>query len=240
MDKTARGHEEEWREHIFNAFNDCLAAGTPYSEVTVKRICDEAHISKPTFYRYFKNKEDMSIWVTCRCIDAGFAQIGRTCTWFVGYYRTCLMYLKYKAFFSRVAFLPEYSKSRSATLGYIRETLISTITEYRKQELEALMAFQIEALLLSSRSLLQFWGESGMTMPPEEMAAYMTSVVPWGLYNLLLDPVEGTAEPRLKINHIAINSLKGRTLSSDLLKDLSENGTAALSEIMMQARPKAE
>ena len=77
-------------------------------------------------------------------------------------------------------------------------------------------------------------------MPPEEMAAYMTSVVPWGLYNLLLDPVEGTAEPRLKINHIAINSLKGRTLSSDLLKDLSENGTAALSEIMMQARPKAE
>ena len=232
MDKTARGHEEEWREHIFNAFNDCLAAGTPYSEVTVKRICDEAHISKPTFYRYFDNREDMAIWVYRRAIDAGFTQIGRTCTWFVGLYRTCLEFLRYKAYFSAAPKGPSNGMVGDALFDYKRDVLMETLTKYRRERIDSVAAFQIEAFLVSSGSMFRYWGESGMNMSPEDIAAYITSSVPWGLYNLLKEPIRGLSDEQHHINRIAITSVEGRPVDYWALRKDIQDGSEILRHIM--------
>ena len=55
-------------------------------------------------------------------------------------------------------------------------------------------------------------------MPPEEMAAYVTSIVPYGLYNLLRDPVLGLSDTQHRINRIAIDNIRGRSLPEDLVE----------------------
>ena len=202
------------------------------SEITIKRICEEAHISKPTFYRYFDNKEDMAIWVYRRAIDAGFTQIGRTCTWFVGLYRTCLEFLRYKAYFSAAPKGPSNGMVGDALFDYKRDVLMETLTKYRRERIDSVAAFQIEAFLVSSGSMFRYWGESGMNMSPEDIAAYITSLVPWGLYNLLKEPIRGLSDEQHHINRIAITSVEGRPVDYWALRKDIQDGSEILRHIM--------
>lgn len=236
MAGSSKEREEEWRELIFDAFNRCIEQGNVTSDITIKRICEEAHISKPTFYRYFDNKEDMSLWVCRRAIDAGFAQIGRTCTWFVGLYRTCLEFLRYKAFFSSCTGTGVKNSPMSlvsdAIDDYKRDALMETLTKYRRTNVDSTTAFQIEAFLVSSGSMFRYWGESGMNMAPEDIAAYITSAVPWGLFNTLREPIRGLSDRQHHINKIAINSVEGRAIDYWMLRKENIEGSNVIKQIM--------
>ncbi len=232
MAGSSKEREEEWRELIFDAYNRCIEQGAAVSEITIKRICEEAHISKPTFYRYFDNKEDMALWVSRRAIDAGFTQIGRTCTWFVGLYRTCLEFLRYKAYFSAAPKSTSNGMVGDALFDYKRDVLMETLTKYRRERIDSVAAFQIEAFLVSSGSMFRYWGESGMNMSPEDIAAYITSSVPWGLYNLLKEPIRGLSDEQHHINRIAITSVEGRPVDYWALRKDIQDGSEILRHIM--------
>ena len=128
------------------------------------------------------------------------------------------MYLRYKAYFSGAAFGHAFAGSTAPLMQYKREALFETVTKYRKHEMDTVTAFQIESFLVSSASMLRHWGEQGLKMPPEEMAAYVTSIVPYGLYNLLRDPVLGLSDTQHRINRIAIDNIRGRSLPEDLVE----------------------
>lgn len=236
MAGSSKEREEEWRDLIFDAYNRCIEQGASVSEITIKRICEEAHISKPTFYRYFDNKEDMSYWVARRAIDAGFTQIGRTCTWFVGLYRTCLEFLRYKAYFSAAPKNSGSSTSGSIVsdvlIDYKRDVLMETLTKYRRTRIDSIMAFQIEAFLVSSSSMFRYWGESGMNMSPEDIAAYITSAVPWGLFNTLKEPLRGLSDEQHHINRIAISSVEGRPVDYWSMRKEIQDGSGVIKQIM--------
>lgn len=46
------------RDHILNVFNE-LMDKKAFEKITVEEICRAADISKPTFYRYYKDKYDV-------------------------------------------------------------------------------------------------------------------------------------------------------------------------------------
>ena len=232
MSGSSKEREEEWRELIFDAYNRCIEQGSAVSEITIKRICEEAHISKPTFYRYFDNKEDMSLWACKRAVDAGFSQIGRTCTWFVGLYRTCLSFLHYRAFFSASPATSLDTALGSTIFNYKRDALMETLTKYRRERVDSVMAFQIESFLISSSSLFRYWGESGMNMSPEDIAAYITSAVPWGLFNALKEPLRGLSDEQHHINRIAITSVKGRPVDYWSLRKDTQDGSDIIKHVM--------
>lgn len=242
MSGSSKEREEEWRELIFDAYNRCIEQGSSVSEITIKRICEEAHISKPTFYRYFDNKEDMSLWVCRRSVDAGFTQIGRTCTWFVGLYRTCLAFLQYRAYFSAAPQTNGVSVVGDALIEYKRDALMETFTRYRRERVDSIMAFQIESFLVSSSAMLRYWGESGMNMSPEDIAAYVTSAVPWGLFNALKEPLRGLSDEQHHINRIAISSVEGRPVDYWLLRKEIQDGSSIIKHVMNEygASVKAE
>ena len=232
MAGSSKEREEEWRELIFDAYNRCIEQGAAVSEITIKRICEEAHISKPTFYRYFDNKEDMALWVCRRAIDAGFTQIGRTCTWFVGLYRTCLEFLRYKAYFSAAPRAASAAAVDDVLFDYKRDALMETLTKYRRERVDSVMAFQIESFLISSSSMFRYWGESGMNMSPEDIAAYITSAVPWGLFNMLKEPLRGLSDEQHHINRIAITSVEGRPVDYWALRKEMQDGSAIIKHVM--------
>ena len=174
----------------------------------------------------------MAIWVYRRAIDAGFTQIGRTCTWFVGLYRTCLEFLRYKAYFSAAPKGPSNGMVGDALFDYKRDVLMETLTKYRRERIDSVAAFQIEAFLVSSGSMFRYWGESGMNMSPEDIAAYITSSVPWGLYNLLKEPIRGLSDEQHHINRIAITSVEGRPVDYWALRKDIQDGSEILRHIM--------
>lgn len=46
------------RDHILTVFNEMMDRQA-FEKITVEKICREAGISKPTFYRYYKDKYDV-------------------------------------------------------------------------------------------------------------------------------------------------------------------------------------
>ncbi len=167
-----------------------------YVEIGVNEICAEAHISKPTFYRYFQNKDSIIQWMSKEAMSCGVAQVGRKYTWFEGHYRTMTVFLRHKVYYSDPQSPAVTSSLQAFSSGYLKETLIETLTDYKKVEITEKLVFQIEALNYALGQITRQWGAEGMRIPPETVAEYLTSVVPYDLYKLLNEPVETASKPQ--------------------------------------------
>lgn len=232
--QKAQSRDEEWRELIFRAFRECLKQDCTYAEATVKKICEEAHISKPTFYRYFENKEDMCAWAYKKCLDEGFTEIGRTCSWFVGFYRTCRKQMEYSEFFAATIDNEALNEVGRQVVDYMRRIIVETLTRYHQREIDTLFAFQIEALLASHNAMIRYWGTMGMEISVEEMAAYLTSIVPFGLYAAMREPAYGYSEAAVKINTTAIKSFQGRQMDLEVYQGAIDDRDAFVRQIFAQ------
>ena len=63
-----------------------LCESKSFSALTVNDICQEAGISRATFYRMFEDKYSLNNWCQAFNFAAGILQIGRTYTWVDGLY----------------------------------------------------------------------------------------------------------------------------------------------------------
>lgn len=54
--------------------------------ITISEICQNAGISRQTFYRHFKSKYDIPSWHTIFCRQFYLNEIGRSINWETGYY----------------------------------------------------------------------------------------------------------------------------------------------------------
>lgn len=63
------------KEYIAYAFQEILKA-VPFDDITVQEIADACRISRTTFYRCFKDKYDLLIWIYTEEIDRIYAGDG--------------------------------------------------------------------------------------------------------------------------------------------------------------------
>lgn len=180
----------ETKLKILAAFERLCETST-YTKITVTGICQEAGISKPTFYRHFQSKDNIIRWMAKQTLKNGIIQIGRAYTWYEGYLRTFSIEHRHRVFYSDqqspelIAFLQESGEA------YHRAEMIKTITEMRNAELTDDLVFQIDSLLVVEGIMSRRWGASGMEdVTPQQMAKRMTSVVPHDLFELLNTPIE--------------------------------------------------
>lgn len=177
------------RKNIILAF-ERLLQNEPYSEIGVARICTEAHISKPTFYRYFQSKESIVWLLSKEAIRCGAAEIGRKYTWSRGYYRTLIVLERYKAFYADPK-SPAFQDPINSFCGeYLKLVLFETLTRYKGILLTKKMSFQIESFIQTQSYLLQQWGMKDMLSPAETYAEHLASVVPHDLYVALEEPTD--------------------------------------------------
>lgn len=183
----ASKYRHTMQDKIFEALIEVLAE-KDYANVSVGDICDRAFVSRPTFYRYFANKDNLARWKTKQIFKTGLAQIGRTCTWQQGFYVTLLGLHRYRALYSD----PQSASFVSAFLDfascYQREELIETLLRHKGVLLNERLEFEIDALVTIHGLMTRRWAEEGMRIPPETMAEYLTAIVPYDLYHLLNEP----------------------------------------------------
>ena len=53
----------------------------PFDKLTVREICQEAHVSRQTFYNHFRDKTDLAVWLEASIVNARLLQVGCALTW---------------------------------------------------------------------------------------------------------------------------------------------------------------
>ena len=180
------------RKAILLAFEHLLRNDS-YVDIRVNMICYEAHISKPTFYRYFKSKEDIVRWLSEEAIRCGAAEVGRKYTWSVAYYRTLLVIDHYRAFYEDPRGPALLDPLNTFCGEYLKLVLSETLTKYKGIILTNKLSFQITTFIYLQSLLLQQWGARERQQSAEAYAQYLSSVVPYDLFACLEEPSDSKA-----------------------------------------------
>lgn len=185
--ERTNAHRRDMQDKIFDALMEVLGEKR-YVDVSVGDICDKAFVSRPTFYRYFANKDNLVRWKTKQIFKAGLSQIGRTCTWKQGFYVTLVGLRRCKALYSDPQSADFVASFLDFASHYQRELLVEALLRHRGIPLNEKLEFEIDALVVVHGLMTRRWAEEGMRVPPETMADYLSAIVPYDLYHLLNEP----------------------------------------------------
>jgi AcrR family transcriptional regulator len=184
--ETHLDNRKEMKSSIFDALESLLHE-KPYIEISINDICKKAFISKPTFYRYFKNKENIVRWKTKQFFQEGLVQIGRTCSWQEGYAITTRLFYEHRSIFEdeqSPTFVADFFTFLTA---YQENCLIETITCFKGEPVSEKLRIQIKALTIAQSRITRSWATEGMSIPPDVFAEYLASIVPHDLFKLFND-----------------------------------------------------
>lgn len=159
-----------------------------YKDVGVAEICAEAHISKPTFYRYFQGKDYIVHWLTEEIYKCGVAEVGRKYTWLEGISNTVAAFYRYRVFYSNTKSLAFSSSIISNSSVYIKKVFVETLIDYKGVELTEKLVYQIDAFNYALGYVVKQWCDEGTRVMPQKIAQYLASSVPHDLFILLNEP----------------------------------------------------
>lgn len=172
-----------------------LLQNTTLDKVSIDEICQNAGLSKATFYRQFSSKYDATQWVIRTYSSAGIDEIGRSLTWHEGLYRTTHgldqhVGLLYAANQTKQIF----EAPRKYSIDYRSSNIIETVVEWHHLELTSLLSFQIEAWSKLSSWLASEWHQGALRYEESEYLELLESVIPRELYDVLDKPVYPESE----------------------------------------------
>lgn len=164
------------------------AVDEPLATMSVESICRKCGVSRQTFYHHFKSKYDIVFWFTDLCQTFYLDEIGRSYTWFEGFFKHYTLLCTEREFLTyTVAKKPiqtnHYDLQRKHE--HRKKTLIQTLVEYQHAELTDLLLFQISAFVYMESEMARRWFNEGLAKSPRVFAREMESVVPHQLYLLL-------------------------------------------------------
>ena len=168
---------------------DKLISHVPFNKLTVTQICEEAGISRATFYRCFKDKFAVAQWHVELAWSQGANEIGRTLSWQEGYYITEVAIASRNLFYEGVAKSNDYNAIDNFAPRSRRKVLTETVTDYYKKPLTERLKFQIDATVELEVHLMPKWHYGFYDVPLEEMCAWVAESVPRELFELLNTPL---------------------------------------------------
>ena len=155
------------KESIIDTYKK-LVIKNKTSKITVKEICETMHISRTTFYKYFKDPYHImetivvndSLTTMKTLLDAGLDPMTITEGWYIEFYKNKDLY---------------YYAIKDETQNSLFNTLINKVTEFNMQiykdvypsEYVDYYAYKYAA---SQAMLLKKWILDGMKLPPKVMA----------------------------------------------------------------------
>ncbi|CDX01446.1 Transcriptional regulator [Desulfitobacterium hafniense] len=168
-------HEVQWR--IFHTLG-CLLEKTNLDSISTKQLCEESHVSRQTFYRYFHDKYSVVNWHFDLLAEDTLLQIGRTLTWLQAHVKLFAELYKERSVYVYAAHSEDYNAIGKYAYRRSRDIYTGTLTNYIKLSPTKALLFQIDAAALLTSQCMFIWGEKGMREPPEELAALMDTVLP--------------------------------------------------------------
>ena len=172
MDKTDRK-----RLNIAMALNDLMGA-KPIEQITVVELCEEAGISRSTFYTYFEDIYSVGEWLWDREFRVIFDGLGSQYG-----YRECFrrLFERLKEIGPRLARVrPLRPKSDDKTYAYSNSTgaIIRAAERALGRPLTAEEYLHVQYSAYAEEAMTLKWLAEDMSVPPDVMAGYFAGAAP--------------------------------------------------------------
>jgi hypothetical protein len=176
------------RMHILLAMDELLKR-RDFKRVSIEEISVEAGISRPTFYRYFNSKQAVPKWYFDFMSIEGVCEVGRTLSWREGYVVTFSGLVPFWNLFQKAFQCPGYNALTAHFYRSRNQSLIDTVTDYKKMQLDDSLLFQIECCAKIESLAIGKNIMSNGNLSIQNIAQLLESVVPHQLHDLLDKPV---------------------------------------------------
>jgi AcrR family transcriptional regulator len=151
----------------------------------VTNICAAAEISRPTFYRYFSDKYEVGQWYWNMLAEEYLIETGRTLSSFDGNLLMLQGFYSFKTFFCNAFKLEGYNSIQLHGARLRRQSLMETVTIWKKQPLTEKLQFQIDFHTTAEPAMVTRWVLDGMPIAPSRLSALIDDAMPRELFELL-------------------------------------------------------
>lgn len=162
----------------------CLMESHPLEKITVTQITESCGTTRPTFYRYFKDKYDLINWYFDKLAQKSFKQMGVSLSLREALLKKFQFMSMEKKFFS-AAFSCE---TQNNLIDYDYEMIYQFYCKFIQKNAPVEFTEDIEFLLRmycrGSIFMTADWAKSGMSLPPDRMADLLIDALPPRLQRL--------------------------------------------------------
>ncbi len=181
---------------------DCLAQEMPFDKLTVTAICDQAKISRTTFYRLFDDKFAAPNWYVHLVSRIGHVECGRTLSWHDASVITLSGLSMMKNLLMSTKVCSGYDSSENTGMRLRESSLTETVVQRTGCRPDSELAFQIKFFARAEVPLVREWYQDSDSVCVKDMAHAVESCVPQRLHDLIAlpdNPKKGTplTYPRL-------------------------------------------
>ena len=162
-----------------------LTEEVSFEQVTVKAICERAHVSRQTFYSYFKDKYDTALWLIEPLIGESFLRLGRDLGWRDAYLRLFKAIEKNPWGLMRVVQSNDRNSIQNTTIRTSRRDFTEAYVSRYGNEPPCRIAYQIERFSITASLATDDWVLSGCAVPAEAFVDDFVSLIPRDLFEAL-------------------------------------------------------
>ena len=163
--------------------------------ITIAEICENAGISRQTFYRHFQSKYDIPWWHSIFCRQFYLNEIGRTIDWKTGYYHHLRLIAQERDFYRKSIQYSINTPFGQTVMPENRKTvLLETLEKYHHVTVNDNMRFIVEIFSKLECEVLNDWFRSDAPTDLVRWTDDLVSLVPDRLYRALrIDEPGGTS-----------------------------------------------
>ncbi len=189
-EKIERSEKPEKSNKIKRKFIEALKIlmeSAPLDRINVTEIVNACEVTRPTFYRYFKDKYDLVNWYFDILAQKSFRQMGVSLSLREGLVKKFQLMMEERVFFSS-AFS---SLAQNCLIDYDYECIYQFYREAICKKDKAQLTPQIDFLLRmychGSIFMTAEWTKNNMPLLPEEITDRLLDALPPKLYDILKD-----------------------------------------------------
>lgn len=171
---------------------DCLCEQTPFNKLTVTDICQQAQISRTSFYRLFQDKCDAANWYVNTVSRIGHVQCGRTLSWHDASITTLSGLALMRNLLMSTKTYTGFDSSENTGTRLRIASLTETVRTWHHVEPDFELSFQIAFFARAEIPLVRDWYQNVNHVSVEEMARAVEGCVPQRLHDLLALPDDPT------------------------------------------------
>lgn len=179
---------------VFSAFEKLLET-TAYPAITVTSICEKANISRPTFYHYFKDKDDIVQWFWNRSGEMYLKETGHLLDWYEGNLYMFRAFLDHRGFMEAVL---SYDLGVNSCINHGYRQRVEYLRDLIRREnplaLTDALDFEICFFADAESRAITSWVKAGMPEKPEVMARRLEGCVPASLAKVVNDILQKRCE----------------------------------------------
>lgn len=176
--------QEETRYQFALAVKECMKEHS-LDKITVTKIVEKSHMTRQTFYRYFKDKYDLVNWYFEKLVMQSFRQMGTSLTLHEGLVKKFHFIENDYHFFKAAFSSQDYNSLVKYDFDSIHAFYKNIIVSKTGKPLDKETAFLLEMYCRGSIDMTVNWVKSNMPNTPEEMADLLIAALPPKLEILL-------------------------------------------------------